>query len=90
MDLYWIEDLWQDFRFSLRMLRKNPGFTATAVLTLALGIGSSTAVFSLIDAVLLRTAPYKDAKHLVLVWTPSPHIVSAVDSVLGTNQEMSF
>ena len=67
-----LETLWQDLRFGLRMLRKNPGFSLIAVLTLALGVGANTAIFTLINAALLKTLPVKDPKQIAVFTTVGP------------------
>jgi predicted permease len=68
-----LESTFQDFRFALRGFRRNPGFTIAALLTLALGIGGNTAIFSVIDGALLHPIPFPDAERLVALYQKTPH-----------------
>src|SRR5882762_6313459 len=74
-----METLWQDLGYGFRMLCKNPRFTAVAVLSLAIGIGANSAIFSVTNALLLRPLGYKDADRLVILWNRSPGLNVAQD-----------
>jgi putative ABC transport system permease protein len=86
----WLETLRQDLRYGLRMLRKNPGFTAVAVLTLALGIGANTAVFSLVDTILLGPLPYRNPAELLLVSETVPQMGGDLEVGVAAGEYLDY
>jgi putative ABC transport system permease protein len=89
-----MDNIWRDVRFGLRLLWRNPGFTAVAVLTLGLGIGANTAIFSVVYGTLIESLPYRDPEQLVMVWSkPRPesrNSVAAGDFVDWREQSTVF
>ena len=83
-----VADIWKDLRYGLRMLLKRPGFTAIAVITLALGIGASTAIFSAVNPILFESLPYPDADQIVTISDDFGTIDSSVGVTFGNYLEV--
>ena len=80
-----IENLLQDIRYSFRTLLRTPAFTAVAVIVLALGIGANTAIFTVVNALLLRPLPYPDSDQIVMLWETNPRFQIGVDTLPVTH-----
>jgi len=78
-----------DLKFAFRQLLRNPGFTAVALLTLALGLGACTAIFSLINAALLSALPFPDSDRLVVIWADNPGLKSGLPTLPPANAEVA-
>jgi putative ABC transport system permease protein len=83
-----VADIWNDLRYGVRMLLKRPGFTAIAVITLALGIGASTAIFSAVNPILFESLPYPDAGQIVMISDDFGTLDSSIGVTFGTYREL--
>ncbi|SPF54891.1 conserved hypothetical protein [Candidatus Sulfopaludibacter sp. SbA4] len=85
-----MEALWQDVRYAVRGLRRNPGFAATAILSLILGIGASLAIFTITDNLLLRPLPYRDPSQLTMVWEMSRRRPAVDENVISPGNYLDW
>src|ERR1043165_942070 len=79
-----MKDFFGDLRFGLRLLRESPGFALTTIAVLALGIGANVAVFSVVEAVLLRSLPMRDPERVVMIWEKNPALGGSIGERLPT------